>query len=246
MTVTRSLLCFLFSCALVCTVFCTPAFAAPPTGSWQGELLGQPLALTLGANGQGLLDGAPIRYQIMGNTLIIDDAGDVNAYHFQQQGNTLIVSGGDLPQAITLTRSGKSSPAAASPGSAGKSTETSQGAGGVRPELVGKWCQASTFLANGGGGSQSSTCFELRANGSYSYASERSMDAYGGGAWGGTNSGSSDSGRWSATTNSITAQSANGQSSTYRLEKKNHPKNRDPMICLNGECYVTYWQKSPW
>jgi hypothetical protein len=30
-------------------------------------------------------------------------------------------------------------------------------------------------------------------------------------------------------------------------EKRNHPKNkRDPMICLNGECYVTFSNKPPW
>ncbi|MDQ8037097.1 MAG: hypothetical protein REI12_06710, partial [Pedobacter sp.] len=223
------------------------AFAASLNGTWQGELLGQPLALTLGANGQGVLDDAPIRYQIMGNTLLIDDAGEVNAYQFRQQGDTLVVTGGDLPGAVTLTR-GKGKTAKAESAAVGKNVggATEKSAGGIRPELVGKWCQASTFLANGGGGSQSSACFELRANGSYSYASERSMDAYGGGAWGGTNSSSGDSGRWTATNNSITAQSGNGQTTTYRLEKKNHPKNRDPMLCLDGECYVTYWQKAPW
>jgi len=27
----------------------------------------------------------------------------------------------------------------------------------------------------------------------------------------------------------------------------NHPKNkRDPMICLNGECYVSYYNKPAW
>lgn len=233
---------FLFS---ISSFSVSSAYAASLNGTWQGELLGQPLTLTLGANGQGVLDDAPIRYQVMGNTLLIDDAGDVNAYQFRQQGDTLIVSGGDLPAAVTLTR-GKGKAAKTESASTANKNAAGNSAGGVRPELVGKWCQASTFLANGGGGSQSSTCFELRANGTYTYASERSMDAYGGGMWGGTNSSSGDSGRWSATGNSITAQSNSGQSSTYRLEKKNHPKNRDPMLCLDGECYVTYWQKAPW
>ncbi|MGH8494183.1 MAG: hypothetical protein ACRERR_13920 [Moraxellaceae bacterium] len=237
MTPLRSfLLLFLFS-------FCAPIFAANLTGSWQGELMGQPLTLTLGGNGQGVLDDAPIRYQVMGNTLLIDDAGDINAYQFNQQGDTLVVSGGDLPAPVTLTR-GKSKAAKTEIAPAHKSSGNSSG--GIRPELVGKWCQTSTFMANGGGGSQSSACFELRANGSYSYAAERSMDAYGGGAWGGTNSSSGDSGRWSATEGSLTAQSANGQTTRYQLEKRNHPKTRDPMLCLNGECYVTYWQKARW
>ena len=114
------------------------------------------------------------------------------------------------------------------------------------PQLVGKWCKMSTFSANGGGGSQSSACFEPRGDGSYVYGSERSMSAYGGGAYGATSGSSGDAGRWSATESSITAQSNSGRSSTYRLELRNHPKNRDPMVCLDGECYVTYFKKAPW
>lgn len=236
MTALRSLLFF-------CVLFLTAnAFAASITGVWKGELMGQPLSLTLGANGQGQLDDAPIRYQVMGNTLVIDDDGEVNAYQFRQQGDTLVVTGADLPGPLTLRRGGataaKSESKTAAPG---KSS-----GGGTRQELVGKWCKASTFLANNGGGSQRSACFELRADGSYVYGSENSMDANSGGMWGGSTSSSNDSGRWTATASSITAQSASGQSATYQLEKRNHPKNRDPMICLDGECYVTYWQKKPW
>ena len=66
------------------------------------------------------------------------------------------------------------------------------------------------------------------------------------GAWGGTSSSSSDAGRWSATANSITAQSNSGKTTTYSLEKRNHQKTRDPMLCLDGECYVTYWNKAHW
>ena len=30
-------------------------------------------------------------------------------------------------------------------------------------------------------------------------------------------------------------------------EKRSHLKNkRDPMLCLNGECYVTFSNKPPW
>jgi hypothetical protein len=37
-----------------------------------------------------------------------------------------------------------------------------------------------------------------------------------------------------------------GQGS-YRLEKRNHPKNvGDPMIVLDGEAYVTATLKAPW
>ena len=115
MTLLRTLL-------LLTLCFCSSVFAASLNGTWQGELLGQPLVLTLGANGQGLLDDAPIRYQIMGNTLLIDDAGEVNAYQFRQQGDTLVVTGGDLPGAVTLTR-GKGKTAKTESAAAGKNAQ---------------------------------------------------------------------------------------------------------------------------
>ena len=117
---------------------------------------------------------------------------------------------------------------------------------GVLRELVGKWCEVKNFSANAGGGSASSSCFELRADCSYVYASERSMSAYAPGMYGGTSSSSNDAGRWSATASSITARSQRGTTTTYRLEKRNHPRNGDPMLCLDGDCYVTYYQKRPW
>lgn len=239
MTLLRALL-------LLTLSFCASAFAASLEGTWEGELSGQPLVVMLGANGQGLIDGALLRYQTMGNTLLIYNAGDVKSYQFRLQGDTLVVSGADLPAAVTLTRSkGANSKTEAATTRKNSTGNKNKKTSGIRPELVGKWCQASTFLANGGG-TQSSACFELKANGSYTYTSERGMDAYAGGDWGGANSSKSDGGLWTATNNSITAQSGNGQTTTYRLEKKNHPKNRDPMLCLDGECYVTYWQKAPW
>ncbi|HSV54873.1 MAG TPA: hypothetical protein VLJ57_22310 [Burkholderiaceae bacterium] len=226
--------------SLVAACLAATAAAANPalTGTWNGTLQGNPLSLTLDGKGGGRVDGRPIRYQVTGSLLVIEDQGELAAYQFQVQGNQMQVAGGQLPGVLTLTRG--------QPGSAKAAITPMPTAAGPRQELVGKWCKASSFTANAGGGSQSSACFELRANGTYVYGSERSASAYGGGMWGGTSSNSGDAGRWSATEVSITAQSNSGRSSTYRLEKRNHPKNRDPMLCLDGECYVTFWQKAPW
>lgn len=112
--------------------------------------------------------------------------------------------------------------------------------------LVGKWCLVTSFSANAGGGSSSSACFILQGNGRYQYQQESSMDAYGGGMWGGVSQENQDSGRWSVKGQKITAYSDSGQVYQYQLMLKNHPKNNDPMICLDDECYVTYYQKSPW
>lgn len=213
----------------------TTALANPAlTGSWNGQIEGKSISLTVDGKGGGNVDGVPMRYQALGNMLLIERHGQVIAYQFELRGGQLLVGGGDLPGVLVMSKGTK--PAAAAPGGA---PQTQQG--GVQPELVGKWCLVKNFTANTGG-SSSSACFELRANGTYVFASERSMSA----STGGTSSSSGDAGRWSATANSITAMSNSGRSTTYRLEKRNHPKNHDPMLCLDGDCYVTYWNKPRW
>jgi len=116
------------------------------------------------------------------------------------------------------------------------------GAGGVRMELVGKWCwMTQTNVLNGA--RQSNRCLTLNGNGSYLY--EGLTDSYG--PNGGATGQSSDAGTWTATENTITAHSRSGKTVTYRLEKRNHPKNvRDPMIVLDGQPFVTFYNKPPW
>jgi hypothetical protein len=102
-------------------------------------------------------------------------------------------------------------------------------------------------LTTSSGGSQRSSCIELRPDGTYTYQHEGSMSAQAPGMWGGTSSQSSDAGRWSVKGNQLIATSQRGTTSAYTLEKRNHPKNkRDPMICLNGECFVTFYNRPPW
>ena len=228
---------FLLSCVLLAwtlTSLANPAL----TGSWNGTIQGASISLTIDGRGGGQVDGRPIRYQVQGAYLAIEDQGQVAVYQFDIQGNRLQIAGGQLPGVLTMVRGEARSPRAGA--------ESNAGSGGVMQALIGKWCKASSFTANAGGGSQSSACFELRGNGTYVYGSERSASAYGGGMWGGTSGSSGDAGRWSATEATITAQSNSGQTTTYRLERRNHPKNRDPMLCLDGECYVTYFQRAPW
>lgn len=201
-------------------------------GHWHGQLNGAPVAVHFRADGQGTYNGGPMQYQIMGRQLIVAIDGGVNAYSYQVKGATLTVAGGDLAAPLYLKRG------AAPAGAAAR--------GGSPRDLTGKWCYVKSFSANAGGGSQTNECFVLYANGTYDYASERSMSAYAPGVWGGTASQGSDSGRWSATHQSLTARSRNGQTTTYRLARRNHPRNRDPMLCLDERCYVTYYQRRPW
>ncbi|MDP9143033.1 MAG: hypothetical protein M3O62_19865 [Pseudomonadota bacterium] len=232
---------------LLLSIVSFAAIAADLKGTWRGTVNGEAAVLELRGEGKGAFNGAALSWQVQLGMLFLESDGEVQAYSFSVDGNRMTVAGGDLAGPVTLER-GKAAVAGAG-AAAAKPQAAPSSATGVRPELAGKWCYLGSFSANMGGGSQSEKCFELRANGTYSYHSESSSSAYSSGnsgLWGGTSSSSDDQGRWSATADSLTAQSSNGGTVTYPLQLRNHPKNRDPMICLDGECYVTHWQKAPW
>ncbi|MBX3142856.1 MAG: hypothetical protein KF813_03795 [Trueperaceae bacterium] len=223
------------------------AFGQSLEGSWHLAINGQTLTITLGAQDRGSINGQPIAWQVWNGLLYIQTGdGTVTAYNFQRSGNSLTLSGGDLPSPITLTQ-GPAAPVGQpqSPQAGNQPGQQPGAAGGIRQELVGRWCDVSTFMTNSGGGSSSSVCIDLRTDGTYVVATESTMDAYAPGMWGGTNSSGGDSGRWTATATTITATSDRGGSATYQLQLRNN-QNGDPMICLDGACYATYWQKPGW
>lgn len=212
-------------------------------GTWSAVVDGAPLVVVFNAGGGGTVDGQPMHWQVMGQTLLIEQQGEVGTYAFRVKGDVLSVSGGDFSGVVGFSRgtgaigqTRASGPAAAKGATGDRSSH----------ELAGKWCKGGSFSANAGGGSSSMTCFELRADGRYLYEHEGSMSAQAPGMWGGTASQSSDAGRWRVEGRHLVAESQGGTTSRYVLEKRNHPKNRDPMLCLDGDCYTTYWQRSPW
>ncbi|MCZ8216663.1 MAG: hypothetical protein O9262_10515 [Cyclobacteriaceae bacterium] len=115
----------------------------------------------------------------------------------------------------------------------------------VDQSLVGKWCWTNTTTTNTGG-SSNSECIVLQANGTYQYAAERAMDTNTNAFYGGTSSQSSDQGRWWVQGDRIYYDSQTRGQGSYRLERRNHPKTNDPMIVLDGDAYVTFYQKAPW
>lgn len=121
-------------------------------------------------------------------------------------------------------------------------------AGGKRvaQELVGKWCYVNVNSTNSGG-SSTEQCITLKADGTYEYYGETSRSVNTNAYAGGTNSQNSDRGTWTYDgTRVYYTSSAGAGSGSYVLEKRNHPKNNDPMIVLDGTTYVTYYQKAPW
>jgi hypothetical protein len=119
-------------------------------------------------------------------------------------------------------------------------------------ELAGNWCYVSSqqLISNSGGGtggSSRSRCIVLQADGSYTYTAESSMSTQTDAYWGATNSSENDSGQWWLEGNQLHYRSAvSGKTGAFTLEKRNHPHNNDPMLVLDGEAYVTQYQKAPW
>jgi hypothetical protein len=117
--------------------------------------------------------------------------------------------------------------------------------GNIAQELVGKWCWTNVTSTNSGG-SSSSECIVLNANGTYEFASERSMDTNTNAFYAGTSSQGADRGTWWVQGDRIFYNSESRGQGSYQLQKQNHPKTGDPMILLNGDPYVTFYQKQPW
>jgi hypothetical protein len=216
------------------------AFANPALhGTWSAaSVQGRPLKVDFAADGSGNINDQPMRWHVLGGALFIQQNGQVASYGFKVDGDKLHVSGGDLAQPGTLTKGSAAYEAAMKkqkPGAAAAAPGNGQ-------ELVGKWCDMRS-MSNYQGGSSSMACFELKPDGTYTYNAESSRSV----SAGSTALQSSDSGRWSYKGNQLIAQSRSGQTHTYNLEKRNHPKNqRDPMICFNGQCYVTFYNKPAW
>jgi hypothetical protein len=300
-------------------------------GIWQNAQFGYQMTLMLNADGSGEFDGEMIKFTYQGGKLSIVQDGQATVYSYILQDNSLSLSGGDLDQAITFTRSGaqeQTTVAVNDPNLKSQSNSvtdtgliglwsgngetiefkpdgqcvylgntfsyqlsqghvilaTAQGnamfaysikgnqlnliangqqvtysrgatkggiasdnskAGNVSQELVGKWCWTNVSSTNTGG-SSSSECIVLNANGTYEYASERSMDTNTNAFYAGTSSQGSDQGTWWVQGDKIFYNSQTKGQGSYQLQKQNHPKTGDPMILLNGEPYVTFYQKQPW
>ena len=243
----RNHACFL----LLALAACLPAHANPALhGTWSVAVDGQPFVVTFDANGTGKANGAPMKWQTLGKLLFVQqDGAQPLTYSFDIKGDKqdakLSVAGGNLNGVVVLSKGTAAADAARAKLASAKPAATASAGAAASAngqELVGKWCKMSN-LSNSSGGSSRSTCFELRPDGSYTYRYEGSMSA----TTGATASQSSDAGRWKVSGNQLIAQSQRGTINTYTLEKRNHPKNKnDPIICLNGECFVTFYNKPPW
>lgn len=114
--------------------------------------------------------------------------------------------------------------------------------GTVAMELVGEWC-----YLNMNANSHSSKCITLHADGTYYYTEGSSRSVNTEAVSGGTLSQGEDRGSWSVQGDRMYFHSQSNGEGSYRLEKRNHPKNvNDTMIVLDGEAYITTTSRAPW
>ena len=201
-------------------------------GSWSnyGE------AMEFKANGQCVYLGQTFPYSVSGNHIILQTAqGNViMAYVINGSQLNLTVNGKNL-----IYNKGKANAAAPNqPNASGNNSK-------LDLSLVGKWCYINV-TTTGSGGSSTDACIVLNEDGTYTYQSERTMSASGEGFSAGTGSQSSDAGTWWIEGDRIYYNSQTKGQGSYQLVKRNHPKNNDPMIVLDGTAYVTFYQKPPW
>jgi hypothetical protein len=189
------------------------------------------------ADKTGSYNGNRFNYIINGNTLTTSDNTGTTVFNYSVNGNNLTLIGGGVN--VIMQRG------AANTNTSQSNTYSKNTGGGIDQSIVGKWCwvnASSTYTSS----SSSSKCIVLNENGSYEYYAEGSISGYGGGGYGGSASQSADRGTWKLEGNRIHVQSQAQGYKVYSFEKRNHPKNGDPMIVIDGDTYVTFYQKAPW
>lgn len=198
-------------------------------GHWQSD----EATVEIRGNGTLTINGEQYAYKASDSAITISSDEGSMSLPYQLSGDKMIVN--VQGRRVVYTR-------IAGSGGVNSGLETNNRSGGVLPELVGKWCYIASVNPSSGNMRTSERCFTLHANGTYEYYGENYTSG-GGGAY---SSATSDSGRWSATATSITSYSNRNGTTTFRLEKRNHPKNNEPMLILDGEAFVTFYKKQPW
>jgi hypothetical protein len=201
-------------------------------GNWTGS--GETIEFK--SNGQCVYLGQTFPYRISSGQLTLSaaDGEHIFSYSFTGDNLTLTASQGAVTYKRMNTTTDSNQSASNNPG------------GMIDQSLVSKWCYVDVNSYNSGA-SSSSTCVTLNADGSYAYYGESSRSVNTQDYSGGTSSQESDSGTWYVQGDRIYFNSQSKGLLSYRLEKRNHPKNvNDPMIVLDGNPFVTAYNMPPW
>lgn len=203
-------------------------------GTWNNDEMG---TLVFYANGNGSFAGGDFTYTSTSNKIFAhSDDGDFS-YTYKFVNGELIISGGIFPQPVAFTKM----KAGSNSTNAGNTKS-----GSIDKSIVGTWCWTNASGVNTNATSSNTRCIVFNSDGTYQYTYEGSISGSNSGYYGGSASQSADHGTWKLNGNSISVISASAGAITYSFQKKNHPKTGDPMIIINGDAYVTYYQRSPW
>jgi hypothetical protein len=205
------------------------------TGSQSSALVGRWVSdeatVEIRADGTLTINGEEFSYKVKNSIITVYGEEGTMQFPFELNGDTMIVSVAD--REIEYRRAkGRNNPGGGN---------TIRGAANPQ-ELVGKWCYMANVNGGSGNSRMSNRCFTLFANGTYEYYSETSTSV----SNGSSASQEYDSGRWSATATTLTAYSKTYGTITYNLQKRNHPKTGDPMLIVDGDAYVTAYQRESW
>lgn len=214
----------------------TPADSPPANNNLVGTWSGNGETIEFRENGQCIYLGNTYAFTASEGVISLSTAQGAASFNYIIDANQLILSANGNRVVYQRGTAGVGQPPA----------HQGTGARNVPQELVGKWCWVNVTTTNSGG-SSSDTCITLNGDGTYLYYSERSMSVNDPSFAGGTNSQNSDRGSWWVQGDRIFYSSQSQGQGSYRLEKRNHPKNvNDPMIVLDGQPYVTQYAKAPW
>jgi hypothetical protein len=201
------------------------------TGVWSGN--GETIEFK--SDGKCVYIGNTFSYEISQGHIILKTSQGNVMFAYVINGNQLDLTANG--QKVTYIRGAGNNSSVS-----GNAKNSTGGEGTVAQELVGKWCYMSNSLS-----SSSNKCIILNADGTYIYNSETSRSVNTPEVYGGTASQGADRGTWYVQGDRIYYNSPTQGQGSYRLEKRNHPKNAgDPMIVLDGEAYVTATLREPW
>lgn len=194
-------------------------------GTWSGE--GE--IIEFRPDGSCRYNDTQMTYKLSQGNVILETATGTVAFGYSVKANRL-----------TLTANGQKVVYDRIP--TPKSTAPAKSQAKNPADLVGQWCYLKSST-----GTYSGRCITLNADGTYVYAEERSMSVQTETLAGGTASQGSDSGTWYVQGDRLYYQSTTRGNGSYRLQRRNHPKNvNDPMIVLDDEPYVTTTRRPPW
>ena len=73
-------------------------------GSWLTNDADHPMIIVFNQDGTADLDGDLVNFKTQGNQLVVTVDGEIEKYAFKFEGNTLVISGGDLEKPLKFQR----------------------------------------------------------------------------------------------------------------------------------------------